>query len=87
LEEFERVSSRDQGRSLENVVFRVSLGRALCSISQVALLIDLFVGCGVRCPILWWLTCCPDSAIANLQKKLEESSAARREADEKFTNL
>ena len=51
LEEFERVPSKDQRGSLENI-FRVSLDRALLSISQVALLTDLFAVCSVRYPVL-----------------------------------
>jgi len=52
LEEFERLSSRDQRRSLENDIFRVSLDRALLFISQVALLTDLFTGYNICCPVL-----------------------------------
>ena len=52
LEEFERVPSRDQKRSLENDVFRVSLDRALFFISEVALITDLFGGCSVHCLVL-----------------------------------
>ena len=51
-EEFERVSSRDQRRSLENDIFMVSLDYVLLSTSQVSLLTDLFAGCNVSCPVL-----------------------------------
>ena len=90
LDEFERALSRDQRRSLENDVFKVSLGRAMLFISQVAFLtvslqVAVFIvqswgGQQVRLRE-------KDLAIVDLQKKLEESSAERREADEKLLKL
>ena len=75
---------------MENDVFRVSLDRDLVSISQVALLTNLFAGCSVRCPLLWLSSGHPEGerlGLRNLQKKLEESSAVRKEADEKLAEL
>ena len=54
LKKFESVPSRDQRRSLENDVFRISLDHVSLSINQVALLTSFFAGCDVRCPVLGW---------------------------------
>ena len=74
---------------MENDIFRISFDRVLLFISQVALLTDLFEVYSVRCSVLGLSAGRlreKDLAIAELQRKLEES-AERREVDEKLTKL